>query len=116
MMNEIERKAVELLREEFAKVGISEVSLDLPVDAACVRAISRALAALVAEARSQQHETSGMTINTPAAPADWSMTYAERKATALLAMHNAIGLDYARAAEDLRKEQARQQREGHDHG
>lgn len=49
-------------------------------------------------------------------PADWSMTYAERKAAALLAMHNAIGLDYARAAEDLRKEQARQQREGHDHG
>lgn len=42
-MNETEKKAVELLREEFAKVGISEVSLDLPTDAACVRAISRAL-------------------------------------------------------------------------
>jgi len=39
-----------------------------------------------------------------------ALAYAERKAAALLAMHNAIGLDYARAAEDLREEQARQQR------
>ena len=36
-----------------------------------------------------------------------ALAYAERKAAALLAMHNAIGLDYAQAAEDLRKEQAR---------
>src|SRR5690606_4653689 len=60
MMNEIERKAVEMLSEEFAKVGISEVSLNLPVDAACVRAISRALAALVAEARSQQEAAAAL--------------------------------------------------------
>lgn len=33
---------------------------------------------------------------------------AERKASALLAMHNAIGLDYAKAAEELREEQERQ--------
>ena len=39
-----------------------------------------------------------------------ALAYAERKAAALLAMHNAIGLEYARAAEDLREEQARQQR------
>lgn len=37
-----------------------------------------------------------------------ALAYAERKAAALLAMHNAFGLDYAQAAEDLRKEQARQ--------
>jgi len=41
-----------------------------------------------------------------------ALAYAERKATALLAMHNALGLDYARAAEDLREEQARQQQGG----
>lgn len=39
-----------------------------------------------------------------------ALAYAERKAAALLAMHNAIGLDYAQAAEDLREEQARQRR------
>lgn len=36
-----------------------------------------------------------------------ALAYAERKAAALLAMHNAFGLDYAQAAEDLREEQAR---------
>ena len=39
-----------------------------------------------------------------------ALAYAERKAAFLLAMHNAIGLDYAEAAEDLREEQARQRR------
>ena len=39
-----------------------------------------------------------------------ALAYAERKAHALLAMHNAIGLDYAKAAEDLREEQRSQQR------
>lgn len=39
-----------------------------------------------------------------------ALAYAERKASALLAMHNAIGLDYAKAAEELREEQARQRR------
>lgn len=33
-----------------------------------------------------------------------ALAYAERKARVLLAMHNAIGLDYAKAAEDLREE------------
>lgn len=33
-----------------------------------------------------------------------ALAYAERKARFLLAMHNAIGLDYAKAAEDLREE------------
>lgn len=47
---------------------------------------------------------------------DQALRYAERKATALLAMHNTLGLDYARAAEDLREEQARQQQGGRDHG
>ena len=45
-----------------------------------------------------------------------ALAYAERKAAALLAMHNAIGLDYARAAEDLREERVRRQRGGRDHG
>jgi hypothetical protein len=39
-----------------------------------------------------------------------ALAYAERKAAFLLAMHNAIGLDYAKAAEELREEQARQRR------
>lgn len=39
-----------------------------------------------------------------------ALGYAERKARFLLAMHNAMGLDYAQAVEDLREEQARQQR------
>ena len=34
-----------------------------------------------------------------------ALAYAERKARLLLAMHNVIGLDYAKAAEDLREEQ-----------
>lgn len=37
-----------------------------------------------------------------------ALAYAERKASVLLAMHNAIGLDYAKAAEELREEQKRQ--------
>ena len=41
-----------------------------------------------------------------------ALAYAERKAAALLAMHNALGLDYAQAAEDLREEQARRRRAG----
>ena len=39
-----------------------------------------------------------------------ALAYAERKAAFLLAMHNAAGLDYAKAAEELREEQARQRR------
>lgn len=39
-----------------------------------------------------------------------ALAYAERKAAVLLAMRNAIGLDYARAAEELREEQERQRR------
>ena len=33
-----------------------------------------------------------------------ALDYAERKARTMLAMHNALGLDYAKAAEDLREE------------
>ena len=39
-----------------------------------------------------------------------ALGYAERKARFSLAMHNAIGLDYAQAVEDLREEQERQRR------
>lgn len=39
-----------------------------------------------------------------------ALAYAERKAAVLLAMHSAIGLDYAGAAEELREEQERQRR------
>jgi hypothetical protein len=40
-----------------------------------------------------------------------ALAYAERKASALLAMRSTLGLDYAQAAAYLREEQARQRRE-----
>jgi hypothetical protein len=39
-----------------------------------------------------------------------AIAYAERKAAFLQATHNPFGSDYAAAAEELRKEQARQRR------
>lgn len=39
-----------------------------------------------------------------------ALAYAERKAKMLLAVHNPLGLDYAKAAEDLREEQKSQER------
>ena len=39
-----------------------------------------------------------------------ALAYAERKARFLMSTNNAIGLDYAKAAKDLREEQRSQQR------